>query len=434
MQDTGLFVVTVASEKGGVGKTTIATNLAVYLKALFEDLPVTIISFDNHFSVDNMFAIGSHRGQSVEAVFSDVPLNQLVQLGEYGVQFMVSERLMQPPDDDVRHLSRVLGRGDLTGILIIDTRPILDYFTHNALLAADLVLSPVKDRPSLVNAGALKQALIDGGNDAERLWLVPSLIDGRTKLKDGAGIRDFIVFSAGERDFQVVDGYISKSPKVESLTTNFSSRIYPVLTHARGTAVHKQMKELALFIQRRYEATGNSGDKPLARVLAAVDDLPPGRASHLAADCPVCVKRVTGQDGYFYQDLRHHQTGFMHSSCLDQLLQPAELQALFPDQGGLLFHLSETGLTCEEGGVALHLYDDDGEEIAVESIAVDKSERIMDMFRIAVDREPGEMFREMLLIALSPKAPLYFLEQTGSDDFARLRRQVLEDLRESELL
>ncbi|NIP49193.1 MAG: ParA family protein, partial [Gammaproteobacteria bacterium] len=41
------FVITVASEKGGVGKTTIATNLAVYLKALREDLPVTIASFDN---------------------------------------------------------------------------------------------------------------------------------------------------------------------------------------------------------------------------------------------------------------------------------------------------------------------------------------------------------------------------------------------------
>ena len=434
MQDTGLFVVTVASEKGGVGKTTIATNLAVYLKALFEDLPVTIVSFDNHFSVDNMFAIGSHRGLSVAEVFGETPLDQLVQLGEYGVQFMLSERQMQPPNDDVRHLSRVLGRGDLTGILIIDTRPILDYFTHSALLAADLVLTPVKDRPSLVNAGALQQALVDGGNDADRLWLVPSLIDGRTKLKEDTGIRDFIVYSAKERNFQVVDGFISKSPKVESLTTNFSSRIYPVLTHARGTAVHKQFKELSLFIQRQYEATGDSGDKPLARVLAAVDDLPPGRASHLAADCPVCFKRVTGQDGYFYQDLRHHQTGFMHSSCLDQLLQPAELQALFPDQGAILFHLSETGLTCEEGDVSLHLYDDDGEEIAVEGIPVDKSGKIIEMFQTAVDREPGEMFREMILVTLSPKAPLHFLGATGADEFARLRRRVLESLRENESL
>lgn len=434
MQDTGLFVITVASEKGGVGKTTIATNLAVYLKALFEEIPVTIISFDNHFSVDNMFAIGSHRGQSVAGVFAGLPPEQLVQLGEYGVQFMVSERSLQPPDDDVRHLSRVLSQGGLSGILIVDTRPILDYFTHNALLAADLVLVPVKDRPSLINATALQQALIEGGNEAERLWLVPSLIDGRTKLKEDVGVRDFIVYSAGERDFQVVDAFIPKSPKVESLTTNFSSRIYPVLTHARGTAVHKQMKELSLFVQRQYEATGDVGDRPLARVLAAVDDLPPGRASHLAADCPVCVKRVTGQDGYFYQDLRHHQTGFMHSSCLDQLLVAAELQTLFPDRGGLVFHLPETGLTCEEGGVALHLYDEDGEEVAVENIAVGESTRIVEMFRMAIDREPGEMFREMLLVALSPQAPLHFIEAAGADEFARLRRQILEDLREKECL
>jgi cellulose biosynthesis protein BcsQ len=434
MFDTGLFVVTVASEKGGVGKTTLATNLAVYLKALFDDLPVTIFSFDNHFSVDNMFAIGNHQGASVAKVFGNTPIDELVQMGEYGVQFMVSERQLQPPDDDVRHLSRVLARGGLTGILIIDTRPILDYFTRNALLAADLVLTPVKDRPSLLNAGALQQALVDAGSEAKRLWLVPSLIDGRTKLKEDVGVREFIVYSAAERDFQVVDTFISKSPKVESLTTNFSSRIYPILTHARNTAVHKQMVELSQFVRQQYEACGDAGDSPLARVLAAVDDLPPGRGSHLAADCPVCAKRVTGQDGYYYQDLRHHQTGFLHSSCLDQLLQPAELQALFPDRGGLLFHLSEIGLTCEEGAVTLHLYDDDVVEIAVEQIAAEKSERIFNMFHSVTDREPGEMFREMILVVLSPEAPLTFLDEAGAQDFARLRRQVLEDLREKESL
>ncbi|MCK4508224.1 MAG: P-loop NTPase, partial [Desulfuromonadales bacterium] len=48
------YIVTISSEKGGVGKTTLATNLAIYLKALHEDLPVTLLSFDNHFSVDQM--------------------------------------------------------------------------------------------------------------------------------------------------------------------------------------------------------------------------------------------------------------------------------------------------------------------------------------------------------------------------------------------
>lgn len=90
------FVVTIASEKGGVGKTTLATNLAVYLKALCEDLPVTIVSFDNHFSVDNMFAIGPRRGASVAGLLCDEDPADLVHLGEYGVQYLASERYLSP--------------------------------------------------------------------------------------------------------------------------------------------------------------------------------------------------------------------------------------------------------------------------------------------------------------------------------------------------
>ncbi|MEE9606828.1 MAG: P-loop NTPase, partial [Myxococcota bacterium] len=35
-------VLTVTSNKGGVGKTTVASNLAVYLRALREELPVLV--------------------------------------------------------------------------------------------------------------------------------------------------------------------------------------------------------------------------------------------------------------------------------------------------------------------------------------------------------------------------------------------------------
>ena len=435
MEDGRLFVVTVASEKGGVGKTTIATNLAVYLKALNEDLPVTIFSFDNHFSVDNMFAIGNHRGASVSRIFSDESLDALVQMGEYGVQFMVSERNLEPPDDNIAHLGRVLARGDLSGILVIDTRPILDYFTRSALLAADLVLVPVKDRPSLVNVAALQQAMADDGNDPERLWLVPSLIDGRTRLKEkDIGIHDFLVYSAGERDFQVVDTLVSKSPKVESLTTHFSSRIYPVLTHARGTRVHGQMRDLAAFVNSQYSKSRQPDRKPPVRLLAAVEDMPPGRASHLSGECPGCGLRVTGQDGFFYQDLRHHQTGFFHNSCLDQLLVNAEAQMLMPERGGVLFALPDTGLIGEEGDVSLSLYDEDGDEIVTENVTLETSARIMEMMRAATGRDDSEMFREMILVALDPEPPLFFLEDEGAHRFSVLRKKVLADLRLREQL
>ncbi len=194
------------------------------------------------------------------------------------------------------------------------------------------------------------------------------------------------------------------------------------------------MKELAAFVTGQYTAQNQPDRKPPARVLASVEEMPPGRASHLTGECPHCGRRVTGQDGYFFQDLRHHQTGFFHSSCLDQLLADAELQTLFPERGGLLFHLPETGLTGEAGEVALALYDEDGDEIVLESLPGDSSGRVMAMMRTATGRDDSEMFREMILVAIDPEPPLSFLEDAGASRFAGLRKQVLADLRAKEKL
>ncbi|MEJ2198005.1 MAG: P-loop NTPase, partial [Desulfuromonadales bacterium] len=114
-----LFVIAVASEKGGVGKTTIATNLAVYLKALREDLPVTIASFDNHFSVDQMFALVPPSERNVAALFEESPPTDLVRLGQYGVQYIASSRRLQLPHHQPAWLRQRLNSMDLYGILIL---------------------------------------------------------------------------------------------------------------------------------------------------------------------------------------------------------------------------------------------------------------------------------------------------------------------------
>jgi len=414
--DKGLFVITVASEKGGVGKTTIATNLAVYLKALREDLPVSILSFDNHFSVDNMFAIGSHSGRSVGELFAGGRFADLLQLGEYGVQFMVSQRDLQPPDDDLFHLRRSLRDESVSGVLIIDTRPILDYFTCNALNVADLVLTPVKDRASLVNASALREFLQQDGAE-DRIWLVPSLIDGRLRLQGKVGVAEFLRFSGEERGFKVANVFVNKSPKVEGLATGFSSRIHPVLTHARGTSVHRQFRRLAEFILRQH---AESDQRRNTGPLAAEEVIRERRHEHR---CPACGRGHDGDEGHLFFDVRSRRDGFLHRKCLAPWIEKFAFN--LPEEGALLIDLHGAGWLGEDAQLVVKIHDAEGEEVDREAILTTSIRRWEPFLKGLTGRGADEWMHEMVLITLQPGSPDTWLADEGKERLSRLRRHVL---------
>jgi len=426
------YVITVASEKGGVGKTTIATNLAVFIKALREDLPVTIASFDNHFSVDNMFAIGRHYGQSVAGLFGKVPAAELVQIGEYGVQFMASERSLTPPDDDYGHLRKALSCSGLSGVLVLDTRPILDYFTLNALLASDLIIAPVKDRPSLVNIASIQQTMLDIGADPERLWLVPSLIDKRLKLRGDMGVREFLVSQAQERDYQLIDTWIAKSPKVEGLTTNFSSKVYPILTHARYTSVHYQFRSLAAFALERYENCHTPLVQEWALEQARDVEMPRVRLKRLVDECPVCGERVDGSEGHFYQDLRSRRIGFLHTPCLGNLTAGTDMGTFLPSSGLMVIERSANSETDIADVVQMHLFDGEGDDIGSEAAHAGDETAWPLFFKGASGREPGELYRDYLMITFQEGPPGQYLDHDGFAEFGRQRRRALRSIRERE--
>ncbi len=323
------YILTISSEKGGVGKTTLATNLAIYLKALNEELPVTLFSFDNHFSVDRMFRIGrgTPRGD-VHDLLTGRSATDLVETGEYGVQYIASSRQLSALRERLQKpevLARILAASGLQGIVIIDTRPDLDVFTQNALFAADRVIVPVKDAPSLENCKNLFDFFQQAGLSRKALRILPCLVDSRIRY-DGPFKDPYQLLKAYaiNRGYRCLEGYIAKSPKVESLNTNPEGKIYPVLTHGRGTDVHLQFAHLARQI---YLGFMENQERRLAEVAAdavfhqqARTDLFTARREQLQPHCLLCGRTLVNPDGiaaagYYCETSDGRISGFLDEEC-----------------------------------------------------------------------------------------------------------------------
>ncbi|MHC1698154.1 MAG: ParA family protein [Geobacteraceae bacterium] len=327
------YVITISSEKGGVGKTTLATNLAIYLKALSEDLPVSVVSLDNHFTVDKMFAIkGQNTNGDVTDLLLETPGASLLHTGQYGVDYIPSSMALDDLRDSIKGtmvLSRLLATSDIPGILIIDTRPELNIFTQNALYAADRVIIPVKDTPSLENCRNIFALFERKGLDKKSLSIIPCLIDARIKyqgpFKDHKSLlRAFAI----NRGYRCCEGFISKSPKVESLNTNPEGKIYPILTHARGTDVYSQYTQLGREILAEYSSVQQPRSFHFAQWMLSEEkrknDEFQFRLSRLKDSCLFCGNSLTAESSrnktFYYETSDGGACGFLEEHCGSELL------------------------------------------------------------------------------------------------------------------
>jgi chromosome partitioning protein len=325
------YILTVSSEKGGVGKTTLATNLAIYLKAMQEDLPVTIISFDNHFTVDHMFQLkGQRLVGSVEDLLNGTRGADLLHQGQYGVSYIPSSNNLPELYHGFKGpmaLCRMVAESGISGIIVLDTRPDLNILTQNALYAADRVLIPVKDMPSLENCKHIFALFDQRGIDKKSLALIPCLIDNRIKY-DGLfkDQRTLLRAFAINRGYRCMDIYISKSPKVESLNTNPDGKIYPILSHARETEVHSQFTELARDILTSYHQTSEpraylyyqwQTEQQIRKKEAFL-----ARLEGVLSHCVICgaLHEDEGSKGFYFETSDRISRGFLHSDCFTGML------------------------------------------------------------------------------------------------------------------
>lgn len=268
--ERGFRMLTVSSNKGGVGKTTLATNLAVYLRALREDRPVLIFGFDDQTTLDRMFDLGVTPpvGDIADGI-REGSFARVARLGQYGVEYVPSSRdipalkqLLQEPDQ----LQRILLATNPSGTVVVDTKSDFENLTQSAIRSSDLTIVVVKDQASLFEARRVFDLLAQQGRPLESARVLLSLVDLRVKFREGedTDMLAHLVSEIRREGYPLFQTFISRSPKIESLYTNPEGRAHSILGAAPQSTVARQMHQFAEEVLEILEAPAAERPNPVA--------------------------------------------------------------------------------------------------------------------------------------------------------------------------
>jgi chromosome partitioning protein len=146
-------VFAIANQKGGVGKTTTAINLAASLAA--NDFRILLIDSDPQGNATSGLGVAKdpNRPSLYHVLLGDTPVQEAIVATELDGLFLVSAdknlvgsnlELIDIPNREFRLRERIAEIREDFRYIIIDCPPALDLLTLNALIAADSVLVPIQ--------------------------------------------------------------------------------------------------------------------------------------------------------------------------------------------------------------------------------------------------------------------------------------------------
>lgn len=144
------MIITIANQKGGVGKTTITFNLAKELA--LRGYKTLAVDGDPQASLTTAFLsdINSLQANLLEIYKSDdviiEPQTIMNNLDFIGTDIRLA-KMAEQTDDIIYRLSEYLNKINKYDIILIDCLPSFGYLMKAALKAADFILIPVKPSP-----------------------------------------------------------------------------------------------------------------------------------------------------------------------------------------------------------------------------------------------------------------------------------------------